>query len=154
VSQDTEIWREPSRSAADRVDDLLGRMTLEEKVAQLTSVWLGNEPRDSNVAPMQGEFSTSTPPLAEVTADGLGQLTRVFGTRPLRPADGARTLREFQAQIVAASRFGIPAVAHEECLTGCAGGGWRKPSARTLTWSGRSVPGTCAACSRPGSRPR
>ncbi|MGD0063387.1 MAG: glycoside hydrolase family 3 N-terminal domain-containing protein [Streptosporangiaceae bacterium] len=140
LSQDAEIWREPARPAADRVGDLLGRMTLEEKVAQLTSVWLGNEPRDSNVAPMQGEFSTTGPPLAEVIADGLGQLTRVFGTRPLRPADAARTLREFQAQIVAASRFGIPAVAHEECLTGFAA--WTATIFPTpLAWGASFDPG-------------
>src|ERR1035437_11068660 len=111
VSQDMGVWRDPSRPAADRGSALLGRMTLEEKVAQLTSVWLGNEPRDSNVAPMQGEFSATTPPLAEVIADGLGQLTRVFGTRPVRPADAARTLRELQAQNVAASRVGLPPAA-------------------------------------------
>src|ERR1035441_3739504 len=140
VSQDMGVWRDPSRPAADRVSDLLGRMTLEEKVAQLTSVWLGNEPRDSNVAPMQGEFSATTPPLAEVIADGLGQLTRVFGTRPVRPADAARTLRELQAQIVAASRFGIPAVAHEECLTGFAA--WTATIFPTpLAWGASFDPG-------------
>jgi hypothetical protein len=32
-------------------------MTLEEKVAQLTSVWTGSSPRDPNVAPMQGELA-------------------------------------------------------------------------------------------------
>jgi beta-xylosidase len=140
ATQHTEVWRDPSRPAADRVRDLIDRMTLEEKVAQLTSIWLGNEPRDSHVAPMQGEFSTTTPPLADVIADGLGQLTRVFGTRPVRPADGARTLREFQAQIVAASRFGIPAVAHEECLTGFAA--WTATIFPTpLAWGASFDPG-------------
>ncbi len=119
VRQDTAVWRDPSRPAAERAGDLLGRMTLEEKVAQLTSVWLG-QPRDSNVAPMQGDFREPQAPLAELISDGLGQLTRVFGTRPVPPAEAARTLAELQGQIVAASRFGIPAVAHEECLTGFA----------------------------------
>ena len=59
-------------------------------------------------------------PLAELIRDGLGQVTRVFGTRPLPPAAALSTLRELQAQIAGASRFGIPAVAHEECLTGFA----------------------------------
>ena len=110
-----EIWRDPSRSAAERVEDLLGRMTLEEKVAQLTSIWIGDP---VEVAPMQGE--TSAIPLAELIRDGVGQLTRVFGTRPLPPAVARTSLRELQAQIAGASRFGIPAVAHEECLTGFA----------------------------------
>ena len=95
-------------------------MTLEEKVAQLTSVWPGDQPRDSNVAPMQGDFHDPEAPFAELVRDGLGQLTRVFGTRPVPPADALRMLRDLQAQVVAASRFGIPAVAHEECLTGFA----------------------------------
>jgi beta-xylosidase len=112
-----EIWRDPSRPTAERVEDLLGRMTLEEKAAQLTSIWIG----DGNVAPMQGDEMSATPrPLAELIRDGLGQVTRVFGTRPLPPAVARSTLRELQAQIAGASRFGIPAVAHEECLTGFA----------------------------------
>ncbi len=113
-----EIWRDPARPAAERVQDLLGRMTLEEKAAQLTSVWIGDQPRDVNVAPMQGETSVTSLPLAELIRDGLGQVTRVFGTRPLPPAAALSTLRELQAQIAGANRFGIPAVAHEECLTG------------------------------------
>ncbi len=118
-----EIWRDPARPAAERVADLLGRMTLEEKVAQLTSIWVGDQPTDGDVAPMQGEMSAAARPLADVIRDGLGQLTRVFGTRPLIPAAALSTLRELQAQIAGASRFGIPAVAHEECLTGFAA--WR-----------------------------
>ena len=53
---DNGAWRDPLRPAAERVADLLARMTLEEKVAQLTSIWPGDQPRDSNVAPMQGDF--------------------------------------------------------------------------------------------------
>ncbi len=120
LDQDTHPWRDASRSVAERVADLLGRMTLAEKAAQLTSLWLGHQPRDSQVAPMQGELRAPEAPLAELIGDGLGQLTRVFGTRPVPPRDAVGTLRELQSQIVAASRFGIPAVAHEECLTGFA----------------------------------
>ena len=67
---------------------------------------------------MQDGHGASPPPLDEVIRDGLGQVTRVFGTRPVAPDAAARGLAELQARIVAASRFGIPAVAHEECLTG------------------------------------
>src|SRR5580698_9382313 len=123
VSEQTALWRDPSRPAAERAADLLGRMTLEEKVAQLASIWLGHQPRDSNVAPMQGDFVAPEAPFAELISGGLGQLTRVFGTRPVPPGEAARTLAELQAQVITASRFGIPAVAHEECLTGFAA--WR-----------------------------
>ncbi len=59
----------------------------------------------------------------EVIKHGLGQLTRPFGTAPVDPVAGARALAAAQAQIVAASRFGIPAQVHEECLTGFAAWG-------------------------------
>jgi beta-xylosidase len=114
----TQVWRDPSWPAEERARDLLGRMTLEEKAAQLTSIWIGREPGDPNVAAMQDQHAASAPSLAELIRDGLGQVTRFFGTRPLAPAAAARGLAELQARIVAASRFGIPAVAHEECLTG------------------------------------
>jgi beta-xylosidase len=115
-------------------------MTLEEKVAQLTSIWPGDQPRDSNVAPMQGDFHDPEGPFAELVRDGLGQLTRVFGTRPVPPADALRLLRDLQSQVVAASRFGIPAVAHEECLTGFAA--WKATIFPTpLAWGASFDPG-------------
>ena len=95
-------------------------MTLEEKIAQLGSVWMGASGEDDGVAPMQDQFSDEQPPLDELIKNGMGQLTRVFGTRPVEPAAATRALAALQARIVAASRFGIPAVAHEECLTGFA----------------------------------
>jgi hypothetical protein len=38
--QEVQAWRDPTRLAAERVGDLLRQMTLEEKAARLTSVWL------------------------------------------------------------------------------------------------------------------
>ena len=75
------------------------------------------------MAPMQDQFSEEQPPLDELIKNGLGQLTRVFGSRPVPAAAGMRALAGLQARIVASSRFGIPAVAHEECLTGFAAWG-------------------------------
>ncbi len=114
------IWHEPARPVDERVADLLARMTLEEKLAQLGSVWIGAPGDGDGIAPMQDEFSDDLPPLDVLIEHGIGQLTRVFGTRPVEPAAGIRELAGLQARIVAASRFGIPAVAHEECLTGFA----------------------------------
>src|SRR5579863_6263123 len=37
-------WRDPGRSGPERVADLLRRMTLAEKVAQLRSTWPGRTP--------------------------------------------------------------------------------------------------------------
>jgi beta-xylosidase len=119
----TGAWRDPARPVAERVADLLSRMTLEEKLAQLASVWMGAAGQGDAVAPMQDMFSHEMPAFDDLVKYGLGQLTRVYGTRPVEPAAGMAALAGLQEKIVAASRFGIPAVAHEECLTGLAA--WR-----------------------------
>src|SRR4051812_19198462 len=92
-------------------------MTLEEKAGQLTAYWAASARPGEEVAPLPDD-SGEPPPLAEIVKSGLGQLTRVFGTAPVRPEEGAARLRELQARVAAGNRFGIPAIAHEECLTG------------------------------------
>ena len=71
----------------------------------------------TGVAPLHEELAGDPADWAELTR-GLGQLTRPFGTAPIDPALGARALARSQAEITAAGRFGIPAIVHEECLTG------------------------------------
>jgi beta-glucosidase len=72
-----------------------------------------------NVAPLQDAFAAGgTVPLEEASRYGLGQLTRVFGSRPVTVAQGAAEVVRQQRVVVANSRFDIPALVHEECLTG------------------------------------
>jgi beta-xylosidase len=120
-----ETWRDPARPADERVEDLLRRMTLAEKIGQLGSIWMGaSGDGEGGVAPMQDIFfSYEQPPFEEQIKNGLGQLTRVFGTRPVDAAAGMRALVSLQTQVAATSRLGIPATAHEECLTGFAAWG-------------------------------
>ncbi|MFF8862821.1 glycoside hydrolase family 3 N-terminal domain-containing protein [Streptomyces sp. NPDC015139] len=113
----TAPWRDPALPAAARVDDLLSRMTLQEKTAQLYGVWVGAATDGDGVAPHQREM-TAAYDWDELIASGLGQLTRSFGTAPVEPALAARALARAQRRIAAANRFGIPAIAHEECLAG------------------------------------
>ncbi|MEU2426155.1 glycoside hydrolase family 3 N-terminal domain-containing protein [Streptomyces sp. NPDC007851] len=113
----TTPWRDPALPVATRVDDLLSRMTLEEKTAQLYGVWVGAATDGDGVAPLQREM-TADYDWDELITLGLGQLTRSFGTAPVAPALGARALARAQRRITAAGRFGIPAIAHEECLAG------------------------------------
>ncbi|MER5854297.1 glycoside hydrolase family 3 N-terminal domain-containing protein [Streptomyces sp900105245] len=113
----TAPWRDPALPAAARVDDLLPRMTLREKTAQLYGVWVGAATDGDGVAPHQREM-TAAHDWDALIASGLGQLTRSFGTAPVEPALAARALARAQRRIAAANRFGIPAVAHEECLAG------------------------------------
>jgi beta-xylosidase len=110
-------WQDVSLPVAERVADLLGRMTVEEKVAQLYGVWVGADANGDGVAPHQHEMVDAVDWPTLITT-GLGQLTRPFGTAPIDAGVGAAALAGAQAQIMAANRFGIPAMAHEECLAG------------------------------------
>ncbi|KDN86967.1 beta-glucosidase [Kitasatospora cheerisanensis KCTC 2395] len=110
-------WRDPAQAPHLRVEDLIGRMTLEEKTAQLYGVWVGADAGGDGVAPHQNEMCDPVD-LKALSAHGLGQLTRPFGTAPVDPAVGALALARAQQQLADAGRFGIPALAHEECLAG------------------------------------
>ncbi|WP_240658898.1 glycoside hydrolase family 3 protein, partial [Microbacterium sp. CPCC 204701] len=104
------------------VEGLIARMTLEEKIAQLYGVWVGADDGGGDVAPHQHDMDQHID-FDELLPQGLGQLTRPFGTRPIDPAMGALSLMRTQQRIREASRHGIPAVAHEECLAGFAAWG-------------------------------
>jgi beta-xylosidase len=106
-----------------RVADLISRMTLAEKCGQLYGVWVGADAEGGEVAPHMHENLIEQLDLDALVKSGLGQLTRPFGTAPVDPALGALSLARTQAGIAAANRFGIPAVAHEECLAGFAAWG-------------------------------
>jgi len=119
-SETLPLWRDPAASIADRVADLISRLTLSEKLAQLQGLWVGMNSAGGDVAPHQHDFAGEPRSFDEAIQDGLGQLTRPFGTAPVDPAVGVRGLARSQRQVMAASRFGIPALVHEECLTGLA----------------------------------
>ncbi|MEU8301756.1 glycoside hydrolase family 3 N-terminal domain-containing protein [Micromonospora sp. NPDC048909] len=119
IEPGTAIWNDPSLDLTTRVDALIAEMTLAEKVAQLYGVWVGASADGGEVAPHQHEMEEPVD-LEDLLATGLGQLTRPFGTAPVDPALGALSLLRTQQRIAAANRFGIPALAHEECLAGFA----------------------------------
>ncbi|WP_445195105.1 beta-xylosidase/alpha-l-arabinosidase [Streptomyces odontomachi] len=111
-----------SDAALARVDELIATMTVEEKTAQLYGLWAGASADGAEVAPHQHDME-EPPSLEELLPHGLGQLTRPFGTVPVDPALGALSLMRTQERIMAANRFGIPALAHDECLAGFAAWG-------------------------------
>lgn len=100
----------------------MAAMTLEEKTAQLHGVWVGASDQGGEVAPHQHDMEEAVD-LDALMPTGLGQLTRPFGTVPVDPALGALSLHRTQARIASANRFGVPALAHEECLAGFAAWG-------------------------------
>jgi len=123
------LYKDPSQPVEVRVRDLLSRMTLEEKIAQLGSVW-GYELIDEN-----GRFSKEK--AKELLKYGIGQITRPGGSTNLLPKDAARFINEIQRYLVEETRLGIPAIMHEECLTGYMGlGATNFPQAIALasTW--------------------
>jgi beta-glucosidase len=119
--------------ASARVQSLLSQMTLEEKAAKIVGYWL--DQGGEVVAPMQGEMSGSAPSgaLADITRHGIGHFTRVYGTRPVDPAERAAWLWAEQRRLQSETRLGIPALVHEECLTGLAA--WKAATFPTpLAW--------------------
>lgn len=110
-------WTDPALPVDERVEALLARLTLPEKVAQLSSTWEDIEATGPEVAPGSNHFGR-VGDLDETARHGLGQLTRPYGTLPRPALEHARLLAGHQQQVMNQSRFGIPAMAHDECLTG------------------------------------
>ncbi|WGD37712.1 glycoside hydrolase family 3 N-terminal domain-containing protein [Lysinibacter sp. HNR] len=123
----------PPLNVSERVHSLHARMTLEEKLAQLVGYWLD---QNGVVAPMQSEMTSGIEArggLSEVTKNGIGHYTRVYGTRPVDPQERAAWLWEEQRRLKRETRLGIPALVHEECLTGLAA--WKAATFPTpLAW--------------------
>ncbi|WP_372595040.1 beta-glucosidase [Actinotalea sp.] len=114
-----------------RAAALLARMTLREKVAQLVGFWV--DEGGEVVAPMQDAMAGEEPTVEAFAAEGLGHLTRVYGTRPVDPVERVTWLRDLQHWFRTETRLGIPALVHEECLTGLAA--WKAASFPTpLAW--------------------
>ncbi len=109
-------YRNPSLPVAERVEDLLSRMTLVEKVAQLRAAWL--KLLEDGTALLHDRMTGGGTAPEPFLADGIGQLTRPFGTHPIEPRAGARALNRVQKFLVEETRLGIPALAHDECLAG------------------------------------
>jgi beta-xylosidase len=112
-------WRDADRDPGERAAALVAAMTPAEKLGQLIGVWVGAE-ASGGVAPHQDGMTTDPVDLDALLPHGIGQLTRPFGTAPVDPAAGAAAVAAAQRRIAGANRFGIPAVVHEECLTGLA----------------------------------
>lgn len=128
ISPDTTLTA--TNGPSPRVRDLLAQMTVAEKLAQLVGFWI--DQGDEVVAPLAGEMASSTR-YADASVDGIGHLTRVYGTRPVDPVERARWLWAEQRRLRTETRLGIPAIVHEECLTGLAA--WQAATFPTpLAW--------------------
>lgn len=126
----TDVGAALESGVSPRVRDLVAEMTLDEKLAQLVGYWV--DQGDEVVAPLSGEKVTTTA-YADATVHGLGHLTRVYGTRPVDPVERAAWLWGEQRRLQTETRLGVPALVHEECLTGFAA--WKAATFPTpLAW--------------------
>ena len=120
--QDAPYWN-ANLPVEQRVEDLLARMTLEEKVAQIITVW------DSK-GDIQGEDDVFDPAKAAAKyPDGIGQIARPSDRLgPSSPREVPRRSIEDSTQYVIdaqkwameETRLGIPILFHEESLHGFA----------------------------------
>jgi beta-glucosidase len=119
AQQPPAAYRDPSLPVEKRVSDLLRRMTLEEKVAQMESTWQNHQfdlGPDAFFVDAAGHLDEAR--AREVLKGGLGQMSR-----PSEKKNGAE-MAEFTNRVqriaIEGSRLGIPILFHEECLHGLA----------------------------------
>lgn len=93
-------YRDASRPIGERVTDLLRRMTIAEKVAQV-------------ISPFGSMVDTHKPP-----AEGWGVVTAGLCSLRLPPAETARRANELQRKHVEDTRLGVPVLFAEEALVG------------------------------------
>jgi beta-glucosidase len=96
-------------SEAGRVKELLGEMTLDEKIAQLGGVWLPALVDDDRFDPDR---------VLSVIPHGIGHVTRIGASTGLRPGESAQLMNDIQRAVIERTRLGIPVVVHEESTGG------------------------------------
>jgi beta-glucosidase len=112
----SEPYRNATLPAAKRVKDLLARMTLEEKAAQMMCVW---QEKAATLVDADGNFDAAKAKAAFQQRRGLGQVGRPSDAGKGKDARGmAELTNAIQKFFVEHSRLGIPVIFHEECLHG------------------------------------
>ncbi len=116
IRQKQPPYQDTRAPVTARVSDLLSRMTLEEKAAQMVCVW---QEKADTLVDADGNFDPEKAAASFGSGHGLGQVGR--------PSDAgggknARAMAELtnaiQRFFLEHSRLGIPVVFHEECLHG------------------------------------
>jgi beta-glucosidase len=114
-------YKNPAVPVAKRVKDLLGRMTLEEKAAQMVCVW---QEKAAKLVDADGNFDAAKAKAAFKKGHGMGQVGRPSDAGGGKDARGmAELTNAIQKFFLENSRLGIPVIFHEECLHGHAAPG-------------------------------
>ena len=120
-SHDQPVYKDPNAPVETRVEDLLSRMTLEEKIAQITTIWN----RKQEVLTAAGDFDAAK--AKQIFPAGIGQVARPSDLRgggdpyeqPFRNARQTVALvNAMQHFAMKDTRLGIPILFHEEGLHG------------------------------------
>jgi len=115
-SQPEPAYRNPRLSVERRVKDLLSRMTLKEKVAQMLCIW---QQKSSTLVDEKGRFDFQKAKAYFKDRAGLGQVGRPSDAGGGRNArEMAELTNDIQRFFIENTRLGIPVVFHEECLHG------------------------------------
>jgi beta-glucosidase len=103
-------YLDPRQPIERRVQDLVSRMTIEEKLAQIGCVW------SSSLIDDAGRFAEGR--AREKLAHGIGHITRIGGATVLGPTESATFANAIQEFLVERTRLRIPAIIHEESCAG------------------------------------
>ncbi|MGC8670883.1 MAG: glycoside hydrolase family 3 protein, partial [Thermoprotei archaeon] len=95
----------------EKVRELIKSMSLEEKMAQLSSAW-------ADELLENGQFSEEK--ARNLLKNGIGEITRISG-RGFKPKDAASVVNKIQRFLINETRLKIPTIIHEECLAGLQG---------------------------------
>ncbi|HUI29377.1 MAG TPA: glycoside hydrolase family 3 N-terminal domain-containing protein [Candidatus Acidoferrales bacterium] len=120
---DVPGYRNPGLSVKERTQDLLHRMTVEEKIAQMLCIWgqkralLFDEEGKLSFKNLRAHFKLGVGQIARLSDTG-GAFGATGGT--LSPAEMAELANKIQKFFVEETRLGIPVIFHEECLHGLA----------------------------------
>jgi beta-glucosidase len=98
------------KELSKKVKELIKKMTLEEKIAQLQAVFA------KNLVDEKGEFSEEK--AQKYLKYGIGQITRLAGDKGVEPEKAVILRNKIQRFLKEKTRLGIPAIIHEECLSG------------------------------------
>jgi beta-glucosidase len=113
---DDALYKDATAPIEARVEDLLSRMTLEEKVAQMLCVW---RQKSASLVDATGRFDAGKARAHFAAGHGLGQVGRPSDAgEGLGARDMAELTNAIQRFFIETSRLGIPVMFHEECLHG------------------------------------
>ena len=127
MKQNEYPYRNPALPLEERVEDLLGRMTLEEKVDQLMQITIGADTNPNNA----GDGHSFRPTIGSV----------------LSYSGGAKNRNAFQRLAVEHTRLGIPIIWGYDVIHG-----WRTgfpiPLAQACSWDPSLIEAGCRVAAR------